>query len=135
MPRGNVEILACYDDIIKYLNDGNTYRGVYNILAGMNKISISYQRFCDLLRSHNIKKKHLCSIQSMLEDAKSEYNQRIQSLSGLSKHSRNKEKNTTDGQNETIQASGKPMKNLPEQTAHDGKPLFEIKRLGDEAFE
>ena len=135
MPRGNVEILACHDEIVNYLNAGNTYRNVYTILVDMNKISISYQRFCDLLRKYNIKKIHITSFPQMIETAKSEFSDRINLLSGI-----NKEKNHGNERKHVVTLP-EPRKHVSQttqpvqQSSPSKKPTFEIVRLGDDAFE
>ena len=52
--RGKSEIVACHDEIVNLLKEGNTYISIYRILISDKKISISYPQFCYILRSRNL---------------------------------------------------------------------------------
>ena len=62
--NGKVEILACLVDIERLLNEGHTYRNMYDILFTEKKISMSYYHFCSLLKKYNLKKINVTSILS-----------------------------------------------------------------------
>ncbi|MDO5675548.1 MAG: TraK family protein [bacterium] len=54
--NGRVEILACMIDIERLLNEGHTYKSMYDILFSKKKISMTYYHFCALLKKYNLKK-------------------------------------------------------------------------------
>lgn len=62
--NGKVEILACLVDIERLLNEGHTYRNMYDILFTEKKISMSYYHFCSLLKKYNLKKIDTSSVLS-----------------------------------------------------------------------
>ena len=103
--RGRIEFISCKDEIISLLNKGYSIQKIYNKLYSEGKISIKYAFFHRILTKNNMQ---TIKMKPLITKANNE---------GFV------EKRNQVGTNST------------DTSSQEGKPLFEIKRLGDDAFE